>query len=41
MGQELIKTFIFLKEYKPKVIFLNKKKNSTVNNNLIVIKKNF
>jgi hypothetical protein len=41
MGQELIKTFTFLKEYNPKVIFLNKKKNSSVNNNLIVIKKIF
>jgi hypothetical protein len=41
MGQELIKTFIFLKEYNPKVIFLNKKKNSLVNNNLILIKKIF
>lgn len=41
MGQELIKTFIFLKEYNPKVIFLNKKKNSSVNNNLIFIKKTF
>jgi hypothetical protein len=41
MGRELIKTFIFLKEYNPKVIFLNKKKNSSVNNNLIIIKKIF
>jgi hypothetical protein len=41
MGQELIKTFIFLKEYNPKVIFLNRKKNSSVNNNLILIKKTF
>jgi hypothetical protein len=39
MGRELIKTIFFLKEYNPKVIFLNKKKNSSVNNNLIIIKK--